>query len=269
MTNIRNEFKRLVPKLPYRLRRDLVLAGHAAGEDLPGYYAYPSLKESLKRLKLNGFDPRYAIDVGAFRGEWTQLWMALFPKSSVLMIEPQESKAPILSRLCEQYSPSVCLRSVLAGATDGTRHTFHEMEEGSSVYLERSNRSRSASTKETVTIDTLIRDSLHSAVDMLKLDTQGFELEILKGATSTLQRTSFVLLEASLIPINAGCPLISDVMSVMTGKRFRLFDICGQWRRPDHILWQVDLLFVSEQSKFLPRPELTGNAFANWAMDSN
>ena len=52
-------------------------------------------------------------------------------------------------------------------------------------------------------------------VQLLKLDVQGYELEVLKGADGLLSAAEVVLLEASLIPVNKGCPLIADVIRFM------------------------------------------------------
>jgi hypothetical protein len=71
-----------------------------------------------------------------------------------------------------------------------------------------------------------------------------------------------------LISINEGCPLVGELIKLMSDLGFRLFDICGQWRRPDHVLWQVDLLFVNLKSHFVPEPKLDGNAFSDWTFSN-
>jgi hypothetical protein len=70
-----------------------------------------------------------------------------------------------------------------------------------------------------------------------------------------------MLLEASLIPINSGCPLVSEVTSYADTAGFRLFDFSSQIRRKDRLLWQTDLLFIRSNSRPLPLPSLTAE---NW-----
>jgi hypothetical protein len=116
------------------------------------------------------------------------------------------------------------------------------------------------STKEKNDVDP-VRYPFEKASHILKLDTQGYEIEILKGAPKLLQQVEVVLLEASLIPINKGAPLFSDVVEFMSGCSFRLFDITSQVRRKDRVLWQTDLLFVREGTLPNLKPELTKE---NW-----
>lgn len=267
----RTIIRRLIAEAPASIRRDIILAGIAAADNLSGYSSYPNLRNTLLTLRRKGFAPRTAIDVGSFIGEWTILWKQLFPECRVVMIEPLESKHHGLEVLCEEYKESVCLVKSVAAALDGADVVFHEMENASSVYKERSGPlSGSSVTRSTITIDKV--KNLHfesdECLDFLKLDTQGYEIEVLKGAQRTLERTHFVLAEASLIAINEGCPLIDELMTYMSTRGFRLYDICGQWRRPDHVLWQVDLLFVNEKCRFLPETKLQGKTFSDWTFSN-
>jgi hypothetical protein len=50
----------------------------------------------------------------------------------------------------------------------------------------------------------------------LKLDTQGFDLEVLKGARKVLPQFKALQTEASVIPIYQGMPSHLDTMSALT-----------------------------------------------------
>jgi hypothetical protein len=52
----------------------------------------PSLHWPLLNLKACGFDPVFALDIGAYTGEWTEQFLEIFSGKMVLMIEAQESK---------------------------------------------------------------------------------------------------------------------------------------------------------------------------------
>lgn len=62
--------------------------------------------------------------------------------------------------------------------------------------------------------------------DFIKIDTQGYELEILKGGENTLANAMFVLLEVSFLDIYLNCPLAADVISYMNARGFVIYDIC-------------------------------------------
>jgi FkbM family methyltransferase len=101
-------------------------------------------------------------------------------------------------------------------------------------------------------------DTLDSALDagralelegagcvLLKLDAQGFELEVLKGATRTLSTIDHVLVETSVGgALYEGEATFDDVYRMLTGRGFRFAGIWDQMRDPrnDSPL-QVDALF--------------------------
>jgi FkbM family methyltransferase len=220
----------------------------------------PSVTGTLRYLRDWGFQPRTAVDVGAFCGDWTRLAKDVFPSCQIVMVEPQERRWLNLRDVCSECQDVSC-EAVLLGASDGARVEFNEMSTGSSVFAEASPVSRTTVTKQTTTLDALVRARGWTGVDLLKLDVQGYELEVLKGAAQCLPTCEFVLLECSLIPINRGCPLIADVLAFMRERGFRLLDICAEHRRKDAALWQTDLMFINERSRYMPVPELTTS---NW-----
>jgi hypothetical protein len=81
---------------------------------------------------------------------------------------------------------------------------------------------------------------------LMKLDVQGSELEVLSGATKTLDHVDVILIEASVLAYNEGAPLINDIFAFMKQIGFVLFDICDEKRLSSKILLQVDLIFVRE-----------------------
>lgn len=221
--------------------------------DFFSYPNYPNVKATLEYLKNWGFNPTATIDIGAYSGEWTKVFKKIYPTAKVLMIEAQDKMASRLQEVCDLYQGDVCYESTLLGATDGEQVTFVEAGFGSSIFEENSSYDRSPVQKTLTRLDSLLgRYPDFQKVDFLKLDVQGYELEVLKGAEQAVDLAEFVLMEASLIPINKGCPLFADVLAFMERVNFRLLDLCAQYRRKDGALWQTDLLFVKNDSRFIP-----------------
>jgi FkbM family methyltransferase len=247
--------------VPVPVRRELARAGNFMGLGLPTEVAFPSIFLALKTLQALGARPSFCVDVGAYHGEWTKLFLDVFPESHVLMLEAQESKRARLEEFASTQAGRVTMEVALLGAKDGVSVQFHEMETGSSVFEENSHFPRTSTARTTKTLDSVLESTRSPKVDFLKLDVQGYELEILRGGTRALKEADAVLLEASLVPINRGCPLIADVMAFMSGAGFNLFDFCSQTRRRDGVLWQTDLLFLRSNTSFSPPAALSRK---NW-----
>lgn len=238
--------------MPVPLRRSIGRTGVFFGTDL----TYPSMALSLRNLARLGFRPRFTVDIGAYEGEWTKLCRAAFPDTRILMVEAQPGKAAHLRAVAASLGGDLDLASTLLGPDDGLDVTFQEMETGSSVFPESSATVRQTRTMTTARLDTVLQGLGAPAVDFLKLDVQGYELEVLKGGSRALGQAEVVLLEASLLPVNAGAPPFEEFVAFMDGAGFRVFDFCGQGRRRDGVLWQVDLMFLRQGSRFAPKASI-------------
>lgn len=84
----------------------------------------PHMFWSILNMKKNGFNPKYIVDAGAFIGDWTINCRKIFPQSNILMIEGQESKKEILSKIT---NANTFLEINLIGSEDGKKVNFiHE-----------------------------------------------------------------------------------------------------------------------------------------------
>lgn len=209
-------------------------------------YHVPDMEWSLRNLVSNGFKPKYILDIGAFEGEWTLMCRKIFQDASFLMFEAQESKSATLSSI---KSPFVDFHIGLLGPEINDKAKFYINETVSSALPESAKTNQAFVEIPMYTVDEVLKRKGIAKVDFIKLDVQGFELEVLKGATDALSLAEVVLMEVSLIEINKGAPLINDVMNFMNEKEFICYDICSIVRRPlDQALWQTDLIFVKSNS---------------------
>jgi FkbM family methyltransferase len=133
----------------------------------------PNIVWSLKLLQRFGFSPDHALDVGAFRGEWAKTCLDVFPDADITCIEPQKGMQTPLLLLADQ-NPNLHVIQTLLGSQEAAAVPFREEGSGSSVLLS----PKTASTSPVTTIDHLISTGRCKPPNLLKLDVQGYEIEV-------------------------------------------------------------------------------------------
>lgn len=225
------------------------------------WQTFPDMSATFGVLRSWGYRPDFVVDVGAYEGEWTELFRRTFPDARSLMVEPLAAKQALLAEQCARSFGTNRLSGDLLGATDGVPVDFFQMETGSSVLPELGDVPRTVVTRPLVRLDTVLEDHADwGPPDFLKLDVQGFEIEVLKGATRCVESCDFILIETALLPYNEGAPLLGEVVAHLATLDFTAIDFCSQLRRGDGALVQTDLLFINQASSFVPR--WTGSATA-------
>ncbi len=239
--------------VPGRVKNSIFhLAFHLARAEFERFaYEYsfaPHMQFGLTGMAMRGFYPQTIIDVGAFEGAWSNMVKQIWPTSRLCMIEPNLEKRTHLIKIAKDLDATLFFE--LLGAESNRAVRFNVMGSGSSIMNEQSSVPRTVETRYLRTLDALIKEI--KPPGLLKIDAQGYELQILKGALETLLSVEAVLLEIAIIEINEGAPLLHDVMEFMRSHGFVAYDILELHRRPlDKALNQVDVMFVRECSVLL------------------
>jgi FkbM family methyltransferase len=209
-------------------------------------YAYaPNMELGLAAVARRGIQPAVVIDVGAFEGDWSRMARQIWPSSKILMFEPNSQKKADVDRAAKEIGATAY--NDLLGADDGQEVTFNVMGSGSSIMSERSPLDRTQETRRLSRLDSTVLSA--TSPTFLKIDAQGYELEVLKGAQQLLPSIEAILLEVAIIEINEGAPILADVVSFMKTIGFVTCEILEIHRRPlDQALNQIDILFVRAES---------------------
>lgn len=212
----------------------------------------PSL---LNHVRANGFIPETIIDVGAFAGDWSTCARRVYPNARCIMIDANDDNSAQLAEAVQRIRNAEYEIALLGPENHGVV-LFHVQSTGSSVLPELTPFERTERQVRMTRLDDLLSGREMTGPVLLKLDVQGFELEVLRGAPRTLADSEVVILETSLLPYNEGAPLFSDVVGFMARAGFLAYDFCGQARREsDNTLFQTDVVFTKAASNLrAPRP---------------
>jgi FkbM family methyltransferase len=211
--------------------------------------------DSLELLELlRPLSPKVIYDIGANAGTWTLLAKSVYREAHVHCFEPLsghlEKFRQATAKLTGVTAHQVCLGSVAGEA----RLRVLDFSDASSL-LPLSDEGRRQwnlreARHETVKVERLdswISGHRLPAPDLLKLDVQGFELEVLKGAERCLDQAKAVITEVSFREFYESQCLFHDVIHFMAAHGFWLTAI-GHGVVLGRPLVQGDALFVKQHS---------------------
>ena len=224
--------------------RRLVQAGLGlaarVGVDVRRYRPHPYRPRTLP------LPPRTVLDVGAADGT-AELYRA-YPDALVVAVEP----------IVEQLD---ALRGVLAGlpaefhaVAVGAEEGEAELDVDPSNLLKSSFSRRTALTASNVelaprrvpvrTLDALLSEHAWGPPFILKIDTEGHDLDVLRGAEKVLANTVALYCETSLAPRFESGYLFRDIATFLLDRGFDLTDVLATARGPDGRTAVADCLWT-------------------------
>lgn len=82
---------------------------------------------------------------------------------------------------------------------------------------------------------------------MIKIDTQGYEKNVIDGAVESLKKISVIQLEMSIVPLYENEMLFAEMVKYLENKGFQLYSLeNGHFNRNSGQLLQVDGIFVNK-----------------------
>jgi FkbM family methyltransferase len=209
--------------------------------------------EALDRLRLireHGID--LVVDVGANRGQYASALRRAGYRGRIVSFEPLSRAYTGLTTAAG--NDDLWETRHAAVAADARRATLHVSENTwSSSLLPIANRHvESAPTAatvgeeevEVVTLGTL-DEELGGRRIMLKVDVQGGELAVLEGSGALLGRVRIVDVELSLVPMYDSQPLLPELLTWLSDRRFEPIALDPEFREPQTgVLLQLNGLFV-------------------------
>jgi FkbM family methyltransferase len=202
-------------------------------------------------LKQKGYIPDTILDIGAHHGNWTIVMKQIYKDSQYYLFEAIDYSE--LNRFQNDNSTKV-FNVVLNDKIDQVN--WYQMKNtGDSIFKEKTNHFSNCEIlkRDTIDLNTFIlqKDMLQESKNILiKIDCQGAEIPILKGATSILEKTDFIILEIPLFgQYNEGVPNFLEHIAFMDSIGFTTYDIIEN-HYINQFNMQVDVLFINKNHKF-------------------
>jgi FkbM family methyltransferase len=219
----------------------------------PVYDAQRLLKSQTRELTL--------FDVGANTGQTARTFLEYFPNSKIHSFEPTPSAYKVLASLAAINAARLQAYPYALSSTTGEVKLYLHSESVTNSLLPDSSEAHkyqpegTIEGKETVvvqtkTLDQFTKENNIQCIDLLKTDTQGFDLQVLKGAEDLLTqgKIKLVLCEVLFVSMYEDQAWFHEIYQFMLHHNYRLVNIYGSVESSDGFASWADAMFIHESS---------------------
>lgn len=162
---------------------------HGLGYDNMYHSSWTGEEWFIKKV-LASSNPKVCLDIGANIGEYTQILLR-YTKAKIYAIEPSSSSFKKLENLGDRVTK---IKTAIANF-DGTAFLYSKIDIDQKASLDKNIGGKNEEKVSVLTIQTLVKKYGIQNVDFIKIDTEGYEREVLKGLNNL--RPSFIQFEFS------------------------------------------------------------------------
>ncbi len=203
------------------------------GYDILQLRMHPTLESHLAFL-IKKMDIDLVLDVGANFGQYAVLLRRLGYRGPIYSFEPVTSIYECLRRKSSKDKNWLCFKCGLGAAPGNQEINVTRSSHLSSFYpannygkklLQEAIEVSFKEHIEVTTVDDFLKDNIKTTAPkniFLKLDTQGYDLEVFRGALKSLKSVAGIQSEISFQPVYAGAPGYLETLRQYAAHHFRV-----------------------------------------------
>jgi len=217
---------------------------------LSGIYATIELKELIKGIKT----PETIIDIGSNKGQFILLIEKIYPNKNIYSFEPIKEMIDKQKKFFS-YKNNIIFHNIALGSSTTLKEFLITTRMDSSSFLKivsDKNKSKNYDIVENRniqinTLDNLLINEKISHPVLIKIDVQGYELEVLRGANNLLKKTDYLLLEVSKNEMYQNQPIEKVIVEYLKNLNFDILK-SNNWSKIQNTnFYQRDIIFYKKQ----------------------
>jgi len=221
-----------------------------------GYYeGYLHIEKSIKIAKKYSFKEEEIIiaDVGGSNGITAEIYLKAFPNTNIYIFEPIKESFHHLQERLRLKQNAFPINKALGNFVQETEINIAKRVSSSSLFNLNPDLSNLVFSKalefertERIQISTLDNEiPKNKIVLILKIDVQGYELEVLKGGTETLKKTYLITLEMNNHEGYKDSPKYFEIDDYLRNVGFCFYDILPSTRSNGPLV-EWDCIYINQ-----------------------
>ena len=205
-------------------------------------YSYDYYSQICFLLRDKGFYPKNILDIGASVCQTADIMRQVWPVANILLFEGNNECEKLYQKLGYDYQ--IKLLGKINGITKFYKTKWSPICSGNSIYKENSE----TYNDENLIVEELpiykLDDCVQPVYDLIKIDTQGSELDIIEGGINTFKNAKAVITEVSFNNYNEGGCTKEQILK-------KMFDLGFDYIMPVETVVNKDNELIAESLLFV------------------
>ena len=204
-----------------------------------GKWANYNIKDEVERsLNLLGYSPRVFVDIGAHEGNYTRELLKIYPQTICHLFEPSKKNNTYLNKIFSNRE-NIFIHSYSLSDSNSIGKLYSD-KNGSQLgslakrYLEKELNVNFEFSEEVFIKrfdEYWLQENLPEKIDFMKIDVEGYEMNVLKGVGELIENISLIQFEFGSTQIDTRY-FFRDFWLYFEEKKFKLFRISQNGIKP-------------------------------------
>jgi FkbM family methyltransferase len=208
--------------------------------------SYPHIRKTIELIKILKIENFQIVDIGGANGFTALMFHNSFKNNNVIIFEPLSQNSDILNEITKKYN-NIEYRKKALGSKSEFKNIFITKSITSSSILnpivnEEYLQKKNIENIEVTTLDEEFKNQNKNLI--LKIDVQGYELEVLKGCKGSFDQIKIITVEVSNHDGYENSPKYHDIDKYLRENNFAIYDFYSGFRK-NHKLAEWDVIYVN------------------------
>ena len=208
----------------------------------------------IKKSRIEFNKNSIIYDIGAFNGETAKLFSKAFPENKIIAFEANPKVFDLAKNNCSDYKNITFYNNAISDKNEivnfyvTTNDVSSSLNQINDKEVNETDYKTELNLKNKVSVEAKKLEDFNndSEVLLLKIDTQGYELQVINGAKEILKKTCFVLIEMSNHNMYVNGCKYHEVDALMRENNFKLADIIVTYRKNGIFLSEYDAIYINQ-----------------------
>ena len=194
------------------------------------------------------------VDIGAHQGQFALISKYKFKSAKIYSFDPLKNSMMKYSQILKVKDGCTFFNTAIGNTNSLKKINISKKDDSSSILTITDQQTKTFKNTEKIDEEDIKIQKLNDCIDkntlnkpcLMKIDVQGYELEVLKGSEQLLKYFDYLYIECSSVEFYKNQPLFDDINNWLNKRNFSFVKSYNDYKDLENKTIQADYYFINE-----------------------